>query len=122
MGYIEFGYARFAGVATAALENAAGAFVVADLDSGRAALANVELPDDMQLWIPDPPGENAYPIVTFSWLVLSKHLGNADKSRALRGLIEYCLTSGQQIADRLGYIPLPEQVVSRIRSAAEEIR
>jgi phosphate transport system substrate-binding protein len=118
IGYIEYGYARFAKVPMAALENQAGRHVSPSLESGRAALTDARLPDDLRIWLPDPPGEAAYPIVTYSWLLLDRRRLASEHGPALRDLIEYCLTTGQGVADRMGYIPLPEAVVARVRQAS----
>ena len=122
IGYIEYGYARFAKVQMAALENRAGVYAVPGLESGQAALANAELPDDLRVWIPDPSGEAAYPIVTYTWLLLKKKPSDSAKAAALADLVEYCLTEGQAIADRMGYIPLPQTTVDRVRAAVADMR
>src|SRR5277367_6944531 len=62
IGYVEYGYAKQTGMPMAELENHDGKFVKADLESGKNALATVQLPADLRTWIPDPAGANAYPI------------------------------------------------------------
>ena len=121
IGYIEFGYARFAKVQMAMLENRAGNFVMPDLASGQAALASAELPQDMRVWIPDPTGADSYPIVTYSWLLVKRRYQDPDKRDTLQSLLNYCLTEGQQIADAMGYLPLPDATADRVRAVASQI-
>lgn len=122
IGYVENSYARFARVDIAALENAAGNFVLPSLESGQAALSSVEMPDDMRVWIDDPADAAAYPIVTYTWLLLRRRNEDAAQAAALRKLLEYCLGEGQAVADRMGYIPIPEAVVERARAAVAELQ
>lgn len=121
IGYIEYGYAKFGKVPAAMLENAAGAYVAPGPDSGRAALAGSHLPGDMRIWITDPPDSAAYPIVTYTWLLVRRTYDDAAKASALADLLEYCLGDGQRVAGELGYIPLPEDVAARARTAVASI-
>ncbi len=113
LGYVEYGFARRLGLQMAVLENNAGQFVDPDAESGQAALAGTasDMPDNLKLFIPDPAGEDAYPITTYSWLMLYQSYDDADKKQALDQFVNYGLTDGQQFADELGYIPLPQNVV-----------
>lgn len=121
IGYIEYGYAKLAKVDMATLENKTGKFVKPTLASGKAALASVELPADMRAWLSDPEGEASYPIVTYTWMLFYKKYADAKKAETLRKVIEYCLTEGQKVSDKIGYIPLPENVVEAVRVAANNI-
>ena len=121
IGYIEYGYAKFGKVPMAMLENRAGNYVLPDVESGKAALEGAVLPDDLRVWIPDPDGERAYPIVTYSWLLLRRQNGDGRIAGALKALVTFCLTSGQQRASELGYLPLPGDVVDRSLSALATI-
>ena len=129
IGYIEYGYAKLTDAPTALLENASGNFVAPSAESGSAALESAEfsggtLPDsdvpDLVAWVWDPQGEESYPIVTFTWLLAYAEQDD-DKAEALRDLVEYALDEGQQSADELGYIPLPEPVREKVRAAVEDI-
>ncbi len=121
IGYIEYGYAVLAKVNMAELQNKAGKFVMPTPKTASAALANVKLPEDMRAWLPDPEGEDSYPIATYTWMLFYKKNQNADKTKAIKGMIAYCLTEGQKISDKMGYLPLPENVVQEIRKAATHI-
>jgi phosphate transport system substrate-binding protein len=121
IGYIEYGYAKLTGANSALLENKAGNFVAAGAESGKAALASAKLPEDLRVWVEDPEGKDAYPIATFTWMLFYEEQDD-KKAEVLRNLVEYCLTEGQTIADKMGYIPLPENVIEKVRMAAKAIQ
>src|SRR4030095_4104054 len=72
IGYVEYGYAKQTKMPVAVLQDKSGAFVKPDGESEKAALSSVELPADLRAWITDPAAPNAYPIVTYSWLLADK--------------------------------------------------
>lgn len=121
IGYIEYGYAKLTGATTALLQNKAGQYIAPGEESGKAALASAKLPDNLRVWVEDPEGENAYPIATFTWMLFYKEQDD-NKAAALREMVEYGLTEGQKIADKMGYIPLPENVIEADRKAAQQIQ
>jgi phosphate transport system substrate-binding protein len=104
----------------AVLENKAGKFVPAEPPSMQASLGSVQMPDDLIAWIPDPEGEDCYPIVTYTWLLCYKSY-DARKCKVLKDMVNYCLTEGQKISDELGYIALPDTVVAKVQSALDNI-
>lgn len=120
VGYIEYGYAKSQNVPFAALENKAGKFVTASTASGQAALASAELPNNLIAWNPDPVGEDAYPIVTYTWQIFYKKYDPA-KLAAIQELIKYQLNDGQKDAEAMGYIPLPESVIAKGLAASSNI-
>jgi len=122
IGYVEYGYAKFGQLPMAMLENRAGQFVLPSPESGRAALENAAVPDDLRVWIPDPTNDDAYPIVTYTWLLLRQQNPDTGVADALRRLVADCLTSGQTAAVDLGYLPLPDNVVERSLSALDRVR
>jgi len=122
IGYIEYGYAKGQGLAMASLENKAGKFIAASTQSAQAALGAVEMPPDLIAWLPDPAGEGSYPIVTYTWLLCYKRYDDANKLKALKGVIEYGLTEGQKNSEQLGYVPLPAPVVMKVKDALNNIQ
>lgn len=122
IGYVEYGYAKQTKLPMASLENKAGAFVSPSLESGQAALANVEMPEDLRAWLPDPEGEASYPIVSYTWLLCYRNYDSPEKAQVLKDAIEYCITEGQAASDKMGYVPLPENVVAKVRSAMGNIQ
>ena len=119
IGYVEYSFAKK--LSTAALENKEGQYVQATPASGKAALASTEMPANLIAWLPDPAGKESYPIVTYSWLLCYQKYADKQKANTLKDVIKYCITTGQDSAEGLGYIPLPESAVSKIKTAAEQI-
>jgi phosphate transport system substrate-binding protein len=121
-GYVEYGYARDAKLPMALLENKEGNFVAASTASGQVALASEEIPANRIAWAPDPAGKDAYPIVTFTWMIFYKHYDDAKKAEALRDVVNYCLSKGQESAEAMGYIPLPAKVIEINKEGLKEIQ
>jgi len=122
IGYIEYGYAKMAKVPMASLQNKAGKYIQPSLESGKSALANATIPEDMRVWLPNPEGEASYPIVTFTWMCFYKKYEDPKVAALLKDMINFCLTDGQKMADKLGYIPLPANVVEVVKKAAQNIQ
>ncbi len=72
------------------------------------------MPPDLRAWATDPPGEDSYPIVTYTWILVKKKYEDKAKGESLRKLLKWCLTDGQTLADGLHYIPLPGSVASKV--------
>jgi phosphate transport system substrate-binding protein len=121
IGFMEYGFATKSNLKIAALENKAGKFIAPSSASGSAALAQVELPDNLRAFITDPPGDDSYPIVTYSWMLLYQKYDNPNLAIAMEAMIQFGLTEGQKQADALGYIPLPRVVVEKVAAAADQI-
>jgi phosphate transport system substrate-binding protein len=121
LGYVEFGYADLAGLDMAEVENRRGRFVLPSVESGQAALAGAKLPANFRLFIPDPEGENAYPIVTYTWILVLKRYDNPKTARWVRKALMYGLTEGQKYSKDLGYIPLPDVVARPVIEAVKKI-
>lgn len=122
IGYTEYGYAQLNKLPMACLENKAGKFVCPGPEGGAAALANAVLPENMIVFINDPAGDASYPIATFTWMLFYKKNKSPELAEALRNMVEYCLDEGQKIADKAGYIPLPESVIEKVRVASKNIQ
>jgi len=121
IGYVEYGYAKETKLPMAVLENKSGKYVKVDDASQQAALADVQMPADLRAWVPDPSGAAAYPIVTYTWLLLYKNYAKADVASTLKGVVRYGLTDAQKFSGDLGYIPLPESVVGAVTKALDQI-
>jgi phosphate transport system substrate-binding protein len=121
IGYVEYGYAKQTKMPMVSLENKSGKYVKADLESAERALSGVELPANLRAWLPDPEGAEAYPIVTYTWLLCYKKYDDPNISKALKSVIEFGLTQGQSYSAELGYVPLPPNVVTTVRKALGEI-
>lgn len=122
IGYIEYGYALGAKVPMAHLQNKAGMFVFPSAESGAATLAATQLPENLIAWMFDPEGEKSYPIATFTWMLFYEKNADPKKAEILREMVEYGLTEGQQQSAKMGYIPLPDNVISAVRASAKKIQ
>src|ERR671910_51990 len=123
IGYIELSYALTTRMPYAYLENQEGNFIEPSIDSVGAAVASTAklLPRGDESWeqvsTTDAPGKDSYPISSFSYILLYKELStnpridSMDKARALVDFVSWVITDGQQFADDLGYIALPDDVV-----------
>jgi phosphate transport system substrate-binding protein len=121
IGYVEYGYAQSQKLTFAALENKSGKYVAANTASGQAALASIELPENLIGWGSDPAGADAYPIVTYTWIICYRHYPDAKKLAALQDLLKYSLNQGQKDSESLGYIPLPATTVAKDLAAVQTI-
>jgi phosphate transport system substrate-binding protein len=121
IGYIEAGYAELTHMPMAAIENKAGQFVLPHAANAQKALGEVKVPDNLRMWVPDPAGQEAYPIVTYTWLLCRKHYDEPEKAAALKKVFRFCLTDGQKYSQELGYVPLPDIVAQRTLAALDKI-
>ncbi|AFY35153.1 phosphate ABC transporter substrate-binding protein, PhoT family [Calothrix sp. PCC 7507] len=121
IGYTEYGYAKQNNLKFASLENKSGKIVPATDESAAKTLEAVTLPADLRAFITDPEGADSYPIVTYTWLLVYKKYPEAAKAKAVEAAIEYALTEGQKIAKELGYVPLPQSVITKVAAAADQI-
>jgi phosphate transport system substrate-binding protein len=112
IGYVGYEFAHRLGLRMASIENKSGAFVKPGEQSCAAALASAGMPENFRAYVADPDGDNSYPIVTFSWVLLRKNY-SAPKTAVLHDVFTWCLRSGQQFATDLGYVPLPPAVASK---------
>lgn len=121
IGYIEYGYAKLTNQDAALLENQAGEFVAPGGQAGAAALSEADFDENLVAWVKDPEGDDAYPITTFTWMLFYKDQDD-EKAAALREMVEYGLTDGQEIAEKMGYVPLPDNVIAKVREAKDQIQ
>jgi phosphate transport system substrate-binding protein len=121
IGYVEYGIARRAGLAMAWLENKAGQFIEPHGGSGLATLLNTPLPENLRAFFPDPDGQDSYPIVTYSWLLLYRQYDDAQKLAALKQFVKWCLTAGQEFNESLGFVRLPPPVIARAMEALDKV-
>jgi len=123
IGYVEFGYAKNNKLAFAALQNKAGEFVTATTASGASTLAATQFPADLlRAWPSDPDAKDAYPIATFTWLLLYKKYDNEPAGEAVKNFVNFGLNDGQKFAEELGYIPLPKDVVKKGLEALKSVQ
>jgi phosphate transport system substrate-binding protein len=117
IGYVELAYAIQRQLTFAAVRNRSGVFVHADLDSLAEAARSSGSSSDPPTDITDPPGRNAYPIASFTWLLIPSAAADSAKKAALLELLRWVLTSGQKECSALGYSPLPRSIAeSQLRA------
>jgi phosphate transport system substrate-binding protein len=122
IGYVGYEFAHRYGLRTALLENKAGKFVQPSEENFRAALASAQMPENLRVYVPDPEDPHAYPIATFTWILLRKNYGDPAKARALRNLFAWSLSEGQHYASDLGYVPLPPEVAEKAQAALQTVK
>ncbi len=114
IGYVELIYAVKNRIPYGKVQNKAGAYVKADLASVTAAAASMkQMPADFRVSITDPEGKAAYPISTFTWLLIPTQFSDATKEKALVGFLKWALTKGQDEVESEDYAKLPKAVVAQ---------
>jgi phosphate transport system substrate-binding protein len=115
IGYVELAYAIQHQLSFAAIRNSAGTFVRADLHSlDEAAKSMPKTATTESLGsVVNATGKQAYPIATYTWLIVPNRMTNPAKKSAIKVLFEWALTSGQRECSSLGYAPLPNEVAAQ---------
>lgn len=114
VGYVELVYAVSQKLGYADIKNSAGKFVKADFDSVTAAAASVkDMPADFRVSITNAPGDKAYPISSFTWLLIPSQIKDPAKKKSITDFLTWMLTEGQKDAQGLSYAPLPASVVAK---------
>src|ERR1700676_3720333 len=110
IGYVELIYAVQNSIPYGTVKNAAGDFVKASLASVSAAAAGAatSMPDDFRVSITNAPGKAAYPISSFTWLLIPAQIQDAAKKAAIKDFLGWMMTSGQQLCEGLAYAKLPK--------------
>src|SRR5438270_873490 len=109
LGYVELIYAEQNKIPYGTVKNAAGQFVKASLDSTTAAAASVKsMPADFRVSITNAPGKDAYPISSFTWLLVPAEWKDASKGRVMVDFLNWMLNEGQAMVQSLNYAPLPK--------------
>lgn len=115
IGYVTLIYALQSDIDYGAVRNAAGNWVKASLASVTAAAASIKnMPPDFRVSITNAPGADAYPISSFTYLLIPTHPTNMAKERVLRDLLSWIVKSGEKQASGLSYAPLPENLVPKV--------
>jgi len=124
IGYIELIYAIQNKIAYGRVKNSSGAFVKADLASvsAAAAAASKYMPDDFRVSITNPEGKAAYPIASFTWLLIPSKFSDSAKRDAVKDFLKWMMTDGQQYCEGLAYAKLPKEVVTKEMKAIAQIQ
>jgi len=122
IGYVELIYALQNRISYGAVENSAGEFVKASVDSVTKAAATVDMPADFRVSITNAGGAGAYPIASFTWILLYEAAPDTAKSKAMVDFMRWALTDGQAFATELGYARLPQSVVELEMKALDRVK
>src|SRR5215510_4800654 len=123
IGYVELIYALQNNISFGPVKNAAGKYVKASLDSTTAAAASVkDMPDDFRVSITNAPGDGAYPIASFTWLLIPLKWDDASKGKAMVDYLNWMIDSGEKMTNALYYAPLPKNVVTKVKAKIKEIK
>src|SRR6266446_6236854 len=124
IGYVELIYAIQNKMPYGRVKNSSGAFVKADLASVTAAAAAAvkSMPDDFRVSITDAPGKTAYPISSFTWLLVPAKFSDANKRDAITGFVKWMLADGQNYTGALSYAKLPKEVLAKELKAIDKIQ
>jgi phosphate transport system substrate-binding protein len=115
IGYVELFWAAQNKVTTGLVKNSSGAFVKADVDSVTEAAAGAakEIPADFRISITNASGKKAFPISSFTYLLIPSQIPDAAKSKDIVAFLQWMLADGQKYAPGLYYAPLPKEVVAK---------
>jgi phosphate transport system substrate-binding protein len=123
IGYVELIYALSNKMPYGSVQNTAGQFVKASLDSVTAAAASVkEMPDDFRVSITNAPGKTAYPISSFTWLLVPAEWTDATKEKAFVDFLNWMVDKGQSMTEQLAYAPLPKNVATKVKARIKEVK
>jgi phosphate transport system substrate-binding protein len=123
IGYVELIYAVQNNIPYGSLRNSTGAFVKASLESVTAAAASApKMPADFRVSITNAPGKDAYPISSFTWLLIPAQSKDAAKGKILSDFLSWMVTDGQKMTAALSYAPLPENVVAKVKEAIKQVK
>jgi len=121
-GYVELIYALQNKITFGSVKNAAGNFVKASLDSTTAAASSVKaMPADFRVSITNAPGKDAYPIASFTWLLVPADWKDKSKQKIVVDFLTWMLDQGQTMSAQLDYAPLPDSVKEKERAALKAI-
>ncbi|MFN2563786.1 MAG: phosphate ABC transporter substrate-binding protein PstS [Gemmatimonadaceae bacterium] len=126
IGYVELAYAKQNRLAYASIQNASGAFVAPSIESVTSAAAGVAArlgpSSDYRLSVVNAPGATAYPISSFTWLLVYERQPDATKGRKLADFLRWAVTEGQQSPASLDYAPLPAELANQLRDRIDQIQ
>ena len=122
IGYVELIYAVENKITYGSVKNAAGNFVKASLDAvTEAAASSPNMPADFRVSITNAPGKTAYPISSFTWLLIPEKAADPKKGQIIADFLNWMVTDGQKMTSQLSYAPLPAAVVEKVKAAIKQV-
>ncbi len=122
IGYVELAYAKENNLPYAFLKNQSGAYIEPTLQSTSKAADGAAIPSDFRASVVNSPNPEAYPIASFTWLLIYKQMDNHVKGKAIVDFIKWAITDGQKYAESLDYAPLPPNVVDLIQKKLDQVK
>jgi phosphate transport system substrate-binding protein len=123
IGYVELIYAVQNNIPFGSIKNAAGVFLKASLEGVTAAAASApKMPADFRVSITNAPGKDAYPISSFTWLLIPQQSKDAAKGKILADFLNWMVTDGQKMTNALSYSSLPDAVVQKEKEAIKQVK
>ena len=122
IGYVELIYAVQNKITYGSVRNASGNFVAASLDGVTEAAATAKtMPADFRVSITNAPGKTAYPISSFTWLLIPTPAKDPKKGKIIADFLDWMVTDGQKMTSQLSYAPLPDSVVEKVKAAIKQV-
>ena len=123
IGYVELIYAVQNNIPYGTVRNSSGAFVKGSLESVTAAAASApKMPADFRVSITNAPGKDAYPIASFTWLLIPVPSKDPAKGKILSDFLNWMVTDGQKMTASLTYAPLPDNVAAKVKEAIKQVK
>jgi phosphate transport system substrate-binding protein len=124
IGYVELAYAVENKLPYASLQNQAGKFIVPSIKSTSAAAAGAakSMPADYRLSLVNQPGDDAYPIAGFTWLLIYQEIKDHEKGKKIVEFLNWELKNGQKMAEPMLYAPLPANVIKMVEATIKTIK
>lgn len=123
IGYVELIYAVQNNIPYGSVKNTAGEFVKASLAGVTEAAASVKsMPADFRVSITNAPGKTAYPISSFTWLLVPVQAKDSNTGKILADFLNWMVNDGQKLTTQLAYAPLPDNVAEKVRATIKQVR
>lgn len=124
LGYVELIYALQNKMAYGSVQNSAGKFINADLASvsAAAAAAAANMPDDFRVSITNPASATAYPIASFTWLLIPAKIADPAKKKVIVDFLKWMLADGQGMTEALAFAKLPQSVIAKELKAIAKVQ
>jgi phosphate transport system substrate-binding protein len=122
IGYIELIYAEQNKIPYGSVKNASGQFIKASLQSTTASAASAKMPDDFRVSITNASGKDAYPISTFTWLLVPAKNSDSAKQKTLIDFLTWMINDGQKLTNQLSYAPLPAETALKVKATIAQLK
>jgi phosphate transport system substrate-binding protein len=123
IGYVELIYALQNHISFGDVKNAAGNWIKASIAGVTEAAASIkQMPADYRVSITNAPGAQAYPISSFSWMLVPVHAQDPAKGRVLKDFLNWMLNSGEDQVASLYYAPLPKSLIAKVHATVDNLQ